>query len=1077
MPLTRAQRLSDPGRVAALRRLELLDTPAEEAFDRLTRLVARLLRAPIALVNLIDEERQFFKSAVGMGALRELPVGTGVCSYALASGEPLVIGDARVDPELSANRIVCDYGLVAYLGIPLVTSEGYALGTFCVVDTEPRTWTLADVETVGDLAAAAMAEIELRASARREERRAQELREALEELRRAGEETRASEERFQLVARATNDVLWEQDWTTGRLWWSERFTACFGYPPAEVGSDFASWESRVHPDDRERVVEGIASTLERGDETWSAEYRFRHADGSYLHVLDRGCFVYDAEHRPLRVVGSIMDITPRRRAEDAQRLLARAGAVLASPADHGDRLRLIAELVVPVLADRCLLEVVEEDGRIERTGADARTPPGAPAGEDAPHLADALELELAERVRRTGEPLLLPVAAGEPADGEPRGDRSAVAVPLVARGRCMGALVLLSAHPGRTYDEHDLALAGDVADRAALALDNARLFRAASRATAAREEILAVVSHELRNPLNAVLLVVDTLLEYHAEPVSPRLRKQLETVRGSADQMRRLVQDLLDVTRIKTGHLGVHPLVQGSADLVDEAVRMLRPLADARSVQVESRVPRSLPPVLADRQRVLQVLSNLVGNAIGHAPRGSTVFLDAVAAEGEVRFSVTDTGPGIAKEHLPHIFNPFWRAREEEGGLGLGLAIARGIVEAHGGKVWAGSAQGGGTVFHFSLPTCGPAAGSAAPGAEEDPAEAEAASPRFVDLHPRDTGLAPERAVGEDGRGSWRAQPFAPGAADGARQPTPAEVAGHLRSEIVGALHLGYLRPGDRLPSIRQMSRELQVPFHAVVRAYEELAGEGLVEKRERSGVFVARQDRPGGELMGETARWVQEVLVGALQHRIKVPRLPELIRRLTAAVPVRCVCIESTDDHRVALCAEMGQLLGFSAQPLAVADLPAPGAAGAEWPEEILRADLLVTTAYHGSDVRRVAEAAGKPLVVSALCPEVVAAVEQHLAEGELTVVCADPAFGDRVRALFGGSRPDRVRVVRADDAPAVEALDRSRPVLLTRAASERLSRTDLRLLVPLSPTLSPECLRTLAEFLVRFNMEDGRA
>jgi hypothetical protein len=162
--------IRNPARLAVLRRLHLLDTPPEDTFDRLTRFASRRLGVPIALVNLIDEERQYFKSAIGMGDLRELPVAVGVCSHAVATGKPLVLDDARANPAFASNPIVTDYGLVAYIGIPLETSAGHCLGTFCVVDTEPRTWSEQNIATVRNLAGAAITEIEIRLESLGQER-------------------------------------------------------------------------------------------------------------------------------------------------------------------------------------------------------------------------------------------------------------------------------------------------------------------------------------------------------------------------------------------------------------------------------------------------------------------------------------------------------------------------------------------------------------------------------------------------------------------------------------------------------------------------------------------------------------------------------------------------------------------------------------------------------------------------------------------------------------------------------------------------------------------------------------------
>lgn len=154
--------LREPGRVAALERLCLFATPPEPAYDRLTALASRLLRAPIALVNLIGAEQQYFKSSVGLGELRQLPVATGVCSHALHGGKTLVISDATMDPRFRNNRIVTEYGLVSYVGQPLITADGHALGTFCVVDGEPRIWSRDEIGILEDLAQAVVAQLELR---------------------------------------------------------------------------------------------------------------------------------------------------------------------------------------------------------------------------------------------------------------------------------------------------------------------------------------------------------------------------------------------------------------------------------------------------------------------------------------------------------------------------------------------------------------------------------------------------------------------------------------------------------------------------------------------------------------------------------------------------------------------------------------------------------------------------------------------------------------------------------------------------------------------------------------------------
>ena len=166
----------DPARLAALQRTLLLDSPAEPAFDRLTHLAARILHVPIALVSLVDHERQFFKSAVGLpepwASLRQTPLSHSFCQHEIVTGKPLIVVDARQDPQLCDNPAIPDLHVVAYAGIPLLTADGYAIGSFCAIDSEPREWTADDVASLRDLAAAAITEIELRLATQEAQRRA-----------------------------------------------------------------------------------------------------------------------------------------------------------------------------------------------------------------------------------------------------------------------------------------------------------------------------------------------------------------------------------------------------------------------------------------------------------------------------------------------------------------------------------------------------------------------------------------------------------------------------------------------------------------------------------------------------------------------------------------------------------------------------------------------------------------------------------------------------------------------------------------------------------------------------------------
>jgi len=306
--------------LAALRKLALIDTPGDEAFDRLGRLAAKHLKTPIALVTLVEEDRQFFKSCLGLpepwNSWRQTPLTHSFCQHVVATGAPLVIPDARQDPAFQDNPAIIDLGVIAYLGIPLITSDQQVLGSFCVIDSISRIWTEEDVEIVRDFAALVMDAIELR-----------ELKRALEHHIAEGSiswheqarELRIAEERFHLVTKATNDCVWDWDLETNSLWWNEGITVLFGYDQKEVGSRIEFWYDHIHPEDRDRVVAGIHADIDAKKPYWADQYRFLRVDGTIAHVYDRGYIVFDQKKDAVRMVGAMMDISERLKAEETIR--------------------------------------------------------------------------------------------------------------------------------------------------------------------------------------------------------------------------------------------------------------------------------------------------------------------------------------------------------------------------------------------------------------------------------------------------------------------------------------------------------------------------------------------------------------------------------------------------------------------------------------------------------------------------------------------------------------------------------------------------------------------------------------
>ena len=231
-----------------------------------------------------------------------------------------------------------------------------------------------------------------------------------------------------------------------------------------------------------------------------------------------------------------------------------------------------------------------------------------------------------------------------------------------------------------------------------------KMYEEAEQTIDAREQVLKIVSHDLRNPLHTISMSAQLLIDVPVK--QDQLGDHLRRIKRAGERMNRLIQDLLDAAKLEAGRVGIDARKIDVPPIITEAQEMLAPLAAEKGIQLDSNVAEGLPTITADAGRVLQVLSNLAGNAIKFTLAGGRITLRADAAPGGVRFSVRDTGPGIAPEQLGKIFGKFWQANPaDRRGIGLGLTISKAIVEAHGGRIWVDSVLGEGTTFHFTLGT------------------------------------------------------------------------------------------------------------------------------------------------------------------------------------------------------------------------------------------------------------------------------------------------------------------------------------------------------------------------------------
>jgi PAS domain S-box-containing protein len=426
--------------------------------------------------------------------------------------------------------------------------------------------------------------------------------------------------------------------------------------------------------------------------------------------------VRDESGRTILAINILHDVTERRRAEERTAMLAEVSAALTTSLDYDETLQRIVRLMVPTLGEWSVLHIIE--------GAEVRwlAHHGFVAFDDKLRELAAKPVPLAARhvlpeplfTGRTvfldyGDNGLAERVKNHEALGLMRllGTRSTMCAPLIVRGNTVGALSVMSSEPQR-YGAADVRLLEDVAHRAALAVDNARLYRREKQAAELRRDLVTVVAHDLKNPLNAVTMAAALLAKSaSATPEGERARRQTGIISRSADRMNRLIHDLLDVSAIDAGRFELDCQPQAVGPLVTYALESVAPLA----VEKQLTLARALPPelealaVACDRERVVQVFANLVGNAVKFTEPGGSITVSALRSSEAVSFMVADTGPGIAAEHVPFLFDRFWRVRgAKRDGTGLGLWIVKGLVEAHGGQVAVDTTVGTGSIFSFTLP-------------------------------------------------------------------------------------------------------------------------------------------------------------------------------------------------------------------------------------------------------------------------------------------------------------------------------------------------------------------------------------
>lgn len=690
----------------ALRVLDRISSSAlesatlDELLNRLAAVLCEEVQSVDTVAILIAEgDVLTVRAAAGLEGAEgfSLRVGEGFAGKVAAEQRPLQL---RAVTESSIPRgAIRAKGLQALYGLPLMNA-GRLVGVAHIGSCRTEEFSTQDVVLFRSMASRATAAIYQ-----------QRLRDQARERARALE---ASERRFRATfeSAAVGIALVALDGAWLRV--NRKFCERLRYRHDELVR--LRFQDVTHPDDLPDDLD-IARRLVTGEiESDTREKRYIAKDGQTVWVDRSTALVRDDFGRPVYFVTAAQDITAQVHLRERLAFLSLASDLLSSSLVVTDTLQRLAELIVPVVAGWCAVDVTGTNGTLDEFTA------MAPRTESDLRFVQSLRGRALRRsARPRSEPLAEPELirdVNEARDSDDpsvdpaslalvhrQGFRSFLRVPLVQSGRVLGALLLANRRFGRLFGDEDRELALELARRAATATDNARLHEKAQRSVTLRDRVLAIVSHDLKNPIGAIHLATVGLLQNPAIREHPDVCRHLGVIRRGTARASRLIDDLVDVSSLQAGSLTLEIAPCELRALLLEAVEAQEPLAREKGISLQCELgPDATRYVQCDRHRLLQVLGNIIGNALKFCHAGDRVTVTAQVRERDAIVRVIDTGPGIANEDLEHIFDMYWHGRSLQRGTGLGLFISKGIIESHGGRIGVESELGRGSTFYFTLP-------------------------------------------------------------------------------------------------------------------------------------------------------------------------------------------------------------------------------------------------------------------------------------------------------------------------------------------------------------------------------------
>jgi PAS domain S-box-containing protein len=693
--------------VAELSQLALAGVDLTTLMQQAVNAIAEMLEVDFCnVLELLPEENNFLlRVAVGWEpkSVAKLKIDSQFVDTLLAS-ESIIIDDFTTDIRFTPPDLLAFHNIVSSASV-LIHGRERPFGVLGTYTTTPRDFSRDDIyflQSIANLLAAAI------------ERRLTE------------ERLHESEQRFQIVARATNDAIWDWDLQTNRRWWNESIHTLFGYPPQFVDPYITWWRDRIHPNDKHRIILDIQNIIDKGQQSWSTEYRFRRADDSYAYILDRAYVVRNSTGKAVRVIGAMMDISERK---SVQEQLQRQNLRSQLFADFTLKIRQslqieeilstsVTEVQKLLNSDRVLILRVRSNGTV--TAVQEAVKSGFPVvlGQD---VIDYCFSENYIDKYRQGR--ISAIANLETADIQPChrqflqkfAVKANLVVPILRQNQLWGLLIAHQCANIREWTTWEIELLRQLADQIGIALAQAKLLeqetlqrQELTRSNEELQQFAFIASHDLQEPLRKIKAFGDRLKSTCGNILPPQANDYLERMLNATQRMQALIEDLLILSRVTTRAQPFVPV--DLLQITQEVLSDLEVLIQQNGGKIELG---NLPIIAADPLQIRQLLQNLIGNALKfHLPnKVPTVSIYSEMTTDEngqeiCRLSVEDNGIGFEPKYRDRIFQVFQRlhGRSEYEGTGIGLAICRKIVERHQGSLTVQSQPGEGAKFIVNLP-------------------------------------------------------------------------------------------------------------------------------------------------------------------------------------------------------------------------------------------------------------------------------------------------------------------------------------------------------------------------------------